>query len=62
MPAVVADTGPLRYLVLIESIDILPRLFGRVLIPEIVGAELSRLSTPLPVREWLATAPPWPGF
>ena len=59
MPAVVADAGPLRYLVLIEAIDILPRLFGRVLIPEIVGAELSRPSTPLPVREWLATAPAW---
>ena len=42
MSAVVADTGPLHYLVLIEVIDILPRLFGRVLIPEIVGAELSR--------------------
>lgn len=56
---VVADTGPLRYLVLIETIDILPRLFGRVLIPDIVGAELSRPSTPLPVREWLAGAPAW---
>jgi predicted nucleic acid-binding protein len=59
VPAVVADTGPLRYLVLIEAIDILPRLFGRVLIPEIVGAELSRPSTPLPVRAWLAAAPAW---
>jgi predicted nucleic acid-binding protein len=57
VPATVADTGPLRYLVLIEVIDVLPRLFGRVLIPEIVGAELSRPSTPLPVREWLAAAP-----
>lgn len=59
MPAVVADAGPLRYLVLVEAIDILPRLFGRVLIPDIVGAELSRPSTPVPVREWLASAPAW---
>jgi len=59
MAPVVADTGPLRYLVLIDAIDVLPRLFGRVLIPEIVGAELSRPSTPLPVREWLASAPAW---
>jgi len=43
----------------IGAIDVLPRLFGRVLIPEIVGAELSRPSTPLPVREWLAAAPAW---
>jgi predicted nucleic acid-binding protein len=56
---VVADTGPLRYLVLIDAIDLLPRLFGRVLIPEIVAAELSRPSTPLPVREWLAGNPGW---
>jgi len=56
---VVADAGPLRYLVLIDVVDILPRLFGRVLIPEIVGAELSRPSTPLPVRAWLETAPAW---
>jgi predicted nucleic acid-binding protein len=45
VPTVVADTGPLRYLVLIDAIDVLPRLFGRVLIPGIVSAELSRPST-----------------
>jgi predicted nucleic acid-binding protein len=56
---VVADTGPLRYLVLIEVIDILPRLFGRLLIPEIVGVELSQPSTPMSVREWLAAGPGW---
>jgi predicted nucleic acid-binding protein len=59
VPLVVADTGPLRYLVLIDAINLLPRLFGRVLIPEIVGAELSRPSTPLPVRKWLAGNPTW---
>ena len=59
MSVIVADTGPLRYLVLIEAIDLLPRLFGRVLIPDIVGAELSRPSTPSPVREWLAGNPAW---
>jgi len=59
VPPVVADTGPLRYLVLIDAIDILPRLFGHVLIPEIVGAELSQPSTPVCVREWLASAPAW---
>jgi hypothetical protein len=28
MPVVVADTGPLNYLVQIEAIDLLPALFG----------------------------------
>jgi len=56
---VVADTGPLRYLVLIDAIEVLPRLFGRVLISEIVGLELSRPSAPPPVRNRLASAPAW---
>ncbi len=33
MPPIVADTTPLNYLVLIEAIEILPQLYGRVLIP-----------------------------
>jgi predicted nucleic acid-binding protein len=59
MPVVVSDTGPLRYLVLIEHIELLPELFGGVLISEIVCAELNRPSTPPLVRAWLATAPSW---
>jgi predicted nucleic acid-binding protein len=30
---VVADAGPLHYLVLINEISLLPRLFGKVLAP-----------------------------
>jgi len=59
VPVAVSDTGPLRYLVLIEAVDVLPRLFSRVLIPEVVAVELSRPATPLPVRQWLATSPAW---
>ena len=59
MPAVVADTGPLRYLVMIEAIYLLPQLFGRVLVPDIVCGELNQSSTPLVVREWLSSSPPW---
>src|SRR5579862_192686 len=33
MRPVVADTGPLNYLILIESVDVLPRLFSSILIP-----------------------------
>ena len=59
MRVVVADTGPLHYLVLIEAVELLPELFGRVLVPEIVCAELDRPRTPAPVRAWLARHPAW---
>jgi predicted nucleic acid-binding protein len=56
---VVADTGPIHYLVLIAAIEILPQLFGKVLVPEIVHAELAHPRTPAPVRAWLETNPVW---
>jgi predicted nucleic acid-binding protein len=37
---VVADTTPIRYLVGIEREHLLPALYGRVLIPPAVAAEL----------------------
>lgn len=59
MSIVVADTSPLHYLVLIEAIELLPQLFGKVLVPEIVCVELKRPRTPAPVRAWLGTNPAW---
>jgi predicted nucleic acid-binding protein len=44
---VVADSSPLRYLILIEHTHVLPALFGRVLIPPAVSGELNRQRTPL---------------
>ena len=38
---VVADTSPINYLVLIEQIDLLTRLYTRILIPPAVLAERS---------------------
>jgi predicted nucleic acid-binding protein len=38
---VVADSGPLNYLVLIETIDVLPRLFEQILVPTAVYDELA---------------------
>jgi hypothetical protein len=57
---VVADTGPLHYLVLIGEIEILPHLFGDVAIPQVVRDELDRPTTPTSVRSWIGSPPPWP--
>src|SRR5260370_8199652 len=56
---VIADTTPVNYLVLMEAVDVLPRLFGQVLIPPAVFTELKDPETPSQVRAWLANAPSW---
>ena len=59
MRLVVADTGPLNYLVLIEQIELLHTLFERVFVPEAVEKELLHDEAPAVVRLWISTAPPW---
>ena len=59
MQGIVSDTTPLNYLVLIQAIDILPRLDERVLIPPAVRAELSASEAPGSVREWISAHPSW---
>ena len=56
---VVADAGPLRYLIVIEAADVLRRLYDRVLLPETVAAELQAAPTPAAVRAWLLQPPAW---
>jgi predicted nucleic acid-binding protein len=56
---VVADTGPLHYLVLIGQIDLLPRLFVAATVPTVVRDELLHPNTPRPVRDWAADPPFW---
>jgi predicted nucleic acid-binding protein len=56
---VVADTSPLRYLILIEHAHILPRLYGHVIVPPAVVAELGHEHTPESVRSWLSSKPDW---
>jgi predicted nucleic acid-binding protein len=56
---VIADTTPLNYLVLIDRVEILPQLYGRVLIPPAVWQELQPPETPEAVRGWLARKPAW---
>ena len=57
MTVVVADTSPLNYLALIEPIDILPRLYGTVVIPQEVLSELTSPAAPREVREWARRFP-----
>ena len=56
---VVADTTPLNYLVLIEQVEVLHRLFGEVMIPEAVLTELGHPKAPATVSAWLQKLPHW---
>ena len=56
---VIADTGPLNYLILIGEIDVLPALYDRVLIPPSVQEELRRMRAPEAVRMWITHSPAW---
>jgi len=56
---VIADTTPINYLVLIDQIQILPKLFGQIVIPQAVLRELQSTPAPDKVRQWLTTCPDW---
>lgn len=56
---VVADTSPLNYLLSIGCVDVLPQLYGRVLIPRAVHDELRNTSAPDAVRTWAQDLPNW---
>lgn len=56
---VIADSGPLRYLVVIEQIHLLPLLYGSIVIPSSVVNELTHTATPQLVRAWMDDLPEW---
>jgi predicted nucleic acid-binding protein len=56
---VVADSGPLHYLILLEHIELLRRFYGKVLVPEPVAGELSAAAAPAVVRDWITKPPTW---
>lgn len=56
---VVSNTSPINYLVLLEKIDLLPILFGSILIPEAVHSELQHEEAPGEVQRWSGTPPSW---
>jgi predicted nucleic acid-binding protein len=59
MRLVVADTSPIFYLLSIGEIELLPRFFGRVLVPDEVHGELCHPTAPAALREWIAGSPAW---
>ena len=59
MTLVVADASPIRYLLLIDAIDLVPLTFGRLLIPGVVRGELAHPSAPTIVRTWCRSLPEW---
>ncbi len=59
MRAAVADTSPLRYLVLIGAVEVLPRLFETVAMPDAVHAELLHARMPAAARRWANALPAW---
>jgi predicted nucleic acid-binding protein len=56
---VVADTGPVNYLVLSGQIDLAHHLYGALLIPPAVHRELLDARAPAAVRQWATTPPAW---
>ena len=56
---VVSDTSPLCYLLLINLAELLPQLYGRVIIPESVCTELLNSDAPEIVKSWMAHPPDW---
>ena len=56
---VVADTTPINYLVLADSVEVLPRLFRTVVCPTAVLEELQHSRAPAAVRAWATNSPVW---
>jgi len=56
---VISDTSPINYLCQVGHIEVLRVLFEQVLIPPVVAYELSRDTTPSPVRQFMAHFPAW---
>jgi predicted nucleic acid-binding protein len=56
---VISDTSPLCYLILIDAVELLPQLYGCVIIPEAVYAELAASGSPVKVQSWINHHPSW---
>lgn len=59
---VVADTGPVNYLVLSGHVHLVHELYGRLVLPPAVHQELLHARAPTAVRQWATMPPPWVGL
>ena len=56
---VVADSGPLHYLILLDQIDLLHHFYDEVVVPESVAEELRAVESPQRVNDWMSRPPSW---
>jgi predicted nucleic acid-binding protein len=56
---VIADTSPINYLIQIGAVDVLPKLYDQIIIPEGVRRELNVSAAPPKVRDWFGQIPDW---
>jgi predicted nucleic acid-binding protein len=55
----ISDTTPIHYLIILEITEILPKIFGEIIIPEAVAEEMMHPKAPLEIRNWIASPPTW---
>ncbi|MBF2056213.1 MAG: DUF3368 domain-containing protein [Cyanobacterium sp. T60_A2020_053] len=56
---IISDTSPLCYLILIDCIDVLPKLYGQVIVTKTVYQELTAFGTPEKVKKWCQNLLEW---
>lgn len=56
---IVADTGPVNYLILSGYIDLVRQLYGSLILPASVRGELLHPKAPSAVRQWASVLPSW---
>ena len=59
MILIVADTGPINYLIQIGQIELLAQLVEKTVLPASVQTELLHDAAPVAVRTWAANPPAW---
>lgn len=59
MILIVADTGPINYLIQIGHVELLSQLVEKTVLPASVQAELLHEAAPAVVRAWAARPPAW---
>ncbi len=57
--AIVSNTSPSSYLVLIGEVGILQQLYGKIYVPNAVLSELNSPDAPQVLRDWVQSHPAW---